>query len=618
MASARVTDMTTEVEAVKQCILTYKVRDVAVKVQEALDSGVDPGTILDQGMVSAMAEIGDGFKRNTIYMPQMLMAAKTMQIGLDVLKPHLVGDGVKVSSAKAVVGSVLGDVHDIGKNLVGVMLQGAGYDVVDLGADVEKGRFLNAMDETPDVKIVAISSAMTPTREALRETVASIKERPDASSVAVMVGGATMDQMFSDEIHADIYTVDAASASERARSLAAGSTIQEVSDVSREIAYASMRSNEGCDEVPEDDVVEEPTILRHRRETAYRLSGKAGHGESKPLSIKENFAETVKRDRGCPDRLVQQYEFFDMPLDPVLSHSRNLREELFEHKELYVDGWGVTQSQPAGAGGAHPMYGDGLTIVTDITKWREQIKVFPDIAKIPSSEWDTCRAQAKEIEAKGKHVGIWMATGLFERTHTLMGMTEALRAFYENPEEMHEMIDFFTEWELQSMDRNMEEFDNVTVLFHHDDWGTAINSFLDPETHRSFFVEPYKKIFSHFRELGGEYIVHHNDSWTANLVPIEIEIGADVWQGPIDANNIPELIDRYGADIVFMGGIDDSVVDMPNWDRKAVYDYTVSKIRQNGPNSYIPCLTRGLGASIYDGVYDVISEAIRDTSKEFF
>lgn len=611
--------MNAEVESVKQCILGYKVKDIETKVKEAIDAGVEPSVILNDGMVDAMTEIGEGFKNNNIYMPQMLMAAKTMQIGLQVLKPYLAGDASATTASKAIVGSVLGDVHDIGKNLVATMLQGAGYEIVDLGADVDKSKYTGAIDANPETKIVAISSAMTPTREALRDTVQDIKARPDSSGIMVMVGGATMDQSFSDEIHADVYTVDAASAAERAKDLASGESISQVSENSRRIANDAMRSKESVEEAEAEESADESgAVPRHKQLSGIRRAGEAGHFERKPLTVKENFAETLKHDKGCPDRFVEQYGAFDILFDPVLIHARNLQDEFFNPKPSYIDGWGVHQSIPAGAGGSHPVHGPGLTVISDITKWQDQLKTVPPTLSIPSAEWDPVRAQAKQIEESGKHAALWIAGGLFEKIHFLLGMDEALRAYYEHPEEMHELVEFMTDWEIECIDKNMEEVDNISLLFHHDDWGTAINSFLDPQTHRDFFEKPYSRIYGHFKELGGEYVVHHSDSWAANLVPVMIDAGADVWQGAIDANNIPSLIDQYGDKIVFMGGIDDAVVDIPNWDRKQVYDYTVAKIRENGPNSYIPCLTRGLGVSIYDGVYDTITEAIRDTNKEFF
>ncbi|MCQ2085195.1 MAG: B12-binding domain-containing protein, partial [archaeon] len=194
------------VEKVKECIVKYKVKEIIPSINAALAAGIPAITILQEGMVAGMTEVGEGFKNNTVFMPQMLVAAKAMQAGLVVLKPKLAEGGSDGPGGKAVVCSVLGDVHDIGKNLVTVMLQGQGLEVNDLGADVSVDRIMEALDADETIRIAALSSSMTPTREPLRETVAAINGRSNRDQIAVMVGGATMDQQFCDEIGADMYT----------------------------------------------------------------------------------------------------------------------------------------------------------------------------------------------------------------------------------------------------------------------------------------------------------------------------------------------------------------------------------------------------------------------------
>lgn len=611
--------MEEKIEQIKSAILTYKLRSIDALVKTALDAGIAPNSILDDGMIAAMNEVGEGFKNNTIYMPQMLMAAKTMQNGLAVLKPYLSKGSNRKNGGKAVVGSVLGDVHDIGKNLVAIMLEGSGFQVTDLGADVPYQKFVEAVKADPDITVVAASSSMTPTRPALKDIVTNVRAADTNGSIAVMVGGATMDQQYSDEIGADIYTKDAASAAERAKEIVTGNTIKSVSEKSRSIALAAEKSLADA-ETTEDLANTEEKTLRHLMEAPAKTAraAQAGCSDKGPLSIKENLAETLKHEKGCPDRFVDQYEFFDvMLMDPILGHSRNLTDELFQPKSEYVDGWGVHNSIPAGSGGSHPEHGPGKTVLTDLTKWQDQLKTVPPTSGFTDAEWAAVKKEAAETAAAGKHVGLWMAPGLFERVHFLMGMKEALVEYYEHPEEMHDLIDFLTDWEIKALDEDMAQL-GATVLFHHDDWGTALNSFLDPDTHRKFFLKPYQKIYRHFRDLGGEVVIHHSDSWAANLVPTMIDVGADIWQGAIDANNIPQLIDKYGDRIVFMGGIDDAVVDIPDWKKDSVQKYTRQKIGENGSISYIPCLTRGLGVSIYPGVYDAISETVNQMSKERF
>ena len=600
--------MPTEVEKVRNCILKYDIRNIKTYVSEALDAGADPGAILDDGMISAMTEIGDGFKENRIYMPQMLVAAKTMQAGLDVLKPHLKGEGTERRAGRAVVGAVAGDVHDIGKNLVSIMLEGAGLEVVDLGSDVTTDRFMDALRENPGTRFLACSSSMTPTRESLRAVLQAVRGS-ELSETVVMVGGATMDQLFCDEIGADIYTADAASAAQRAKQIADGDDLDEVRRDSAAVAM-SLLNVAGAAAVGEKKEEKDEGMPRHSRDAPIRA---VGHADSKPLSIKENFIETLKHDSGCPDRYVDQYGFFDIIYDPIVTCCMGLGKGAPDVE--YKDGWGCPNILPAGAGGPHPVHGPGKTVIPDITRWEEYLT--PSQLDFPESEWEKTKPLMEAADAAGRFRGVWLAQGIFERVHYLLGMKEALVEYYEHPDEMHELIDALTEWEIESLDRTMERI-HPQVLFHHDDWGTAINSFLDPDTHRAFFEEPYKRVYKHFRELGGEYVVHHCDSYAANLVPLMIDLGIDVWQGPIESNNIPELIDRYGDRIVFMGGIDDGAVDVPDWTPEAVSSYVERVCDENGTISFIPCLTRGRGRSIYPGVYDRISETIAEISARKF
>ncbi len=592
---------------VKDCILKYNFKEIKPLVEKALESGEKPGRILDEGMISAMSEVGTGFKENRVFMPQMLVAAKTMQSGLEVLKPHLQGDANAPKAGNAIVGSVLGDVHDIGKNLVSIMMEGAGFEITDLGVDVPREKFLEALKDKPDTRFIACSSTMTPTRDALRDIVAGIKGSDLGKDVTVMVGGATMDQQFCDEIGADIYTADAASAADYAKQIASGRDREEVKAESAAIAMARLNPApvaEATEETHSDE------NARHAMKAPYLT---AGRGDSGPLSIKDNLAETLKHERGCPDRYVKQFEYFDLVYDPIITNSMGLNKVVPGVE--FKDGWGITQVMPVGSGGPHPIHGPGKTVITDIRKWEEQLK--PARLDFPEADWEALRPQIKAVEDAGRHVATWMATGIFEKVHCLMGMQEALVAYYENPEEMHGLIDAITEWELQSLERTMENV-GPTVLFHHDDWGTALNSFLDTDTHRRFFEEPYRKVYGRFRELGGEIVVHHSDCYCANLVPMMIDVGIDVWQGATEANDIPSVIDRYGDRITVMGGIDDGAVDVPEWTRESVSGYVRGKCAENGVVSFIPCLTRGRGRSIYPGIYDTISETLDEISEVSF
>ncbi len=188
-------------------------------VQQALDEGIDPNVILNEGMIDAMSRVGEAFRDGKIFVPEMLIAAKAMQAGVATLKPALAAGGA-VSRGKIILGTVAGDLHDIGKNLVGMMLESAGFEVIDLGVDVADEVFLETYDKNPDTKIICLSALLTTTMPAMRSAVAKINAAPWRSKVKIMVGGAPITQAFCDEIGADCYTADAASAAEAAKKLA--------------------------------------------------------------------------------------------------------------------------------------------------------------------------------------------------------------------------------------------------------------------------------------------------------------------------------------------------------------------------------------------------------------
>lgn len=188
-------------------------------VQECLDEGLAPLEILNTGMIDAMAVVGEKFKNNEIFVPEMLVAAKAMKKGVDVLKPYLKGEN-NGKIGKMVMGTVHGDLHDIGKNLVIMMIESTGYEVIDLGIDVPVKTFVDTVENDPDVTIVGVSALLTTTMPAMQETVAALNASPARSRFKIMVGGAPVTQHFADEIGADVYTEDAASAGQAAKAMA--------------------------------------------------------------------------------------------------------------------------------------------------------------------------------------------------------------------------------------------------------------------------------------------------------------------------------------------------------------------------------------------------------------
>ena len=174
-----------------------KAKVIANAVQEALDAGCDPTEILNDGMIKAMDAVGEKFKNGEIFVPEMLVAARAMKKGVEVLKPHL-ATGAAGAAGKVIIGTVAGDLHDIGKNLVSMMLESAGFEVIDLGVDVPKEKFVEAYEANPDTKIICCSALLTTTMPALKDAVALINEASFRPNVKVMVGGAPITQAFAD------------------------------------------------------------------------------------------------------------------------------------------------------------------------------------------------------------------------------------------------------------------------------------------------------------------------------------------------------------------------------------------------------------------------------------
>jgi len=186
-------------------------------VQAALNEGVDPVEIVNNGLIIGMSEIGELFKRNEVYVPEVLIAARAMHAGMDILKPLLADKG-NITIGKVVIGTVKGDLHDIGKNLVAMMLEGAGFEVIDLGVDVSPEKFVEAVNNT-GAQIVGMSALLTTTMPSMKDTIEAIKAAGLRDKVKIMIGGAPVTQNFADEIGADGYAPDAASAADLAKKL---------------------------------------------------------------------------------------------------------------------------------------------------------------------------------------------------------------------------------------------------------------------------------------------------------------------------------------------------------------------------------------------------------------
>ena len=190
---------------------------VRENVQKAVDAGIAPEVILQQGLIPAMTEVGRLFETGEYFVPEMLIAARAMQAGLAILKPRLVAANIK-AAGKVVIGTVQGDLHDIGKNLVAMMMEGAGFEIVDLGTDVSPEKFVAAVRDHK-ANLMALSALLTTTMPKMEATIKAVQEAGIRDQVKVMIGGAPVTQAYADKIGANGYAADASRAASLAKTL---------------------------------------------------------------------------------------------------------------------------------------------------------------------------------------------------------------------------------------------------------------------------------------------------------------------------------------------------------------------------------------------------------------
>ena len=205
-----------ELKEIYQSVIDGEAAQVQMGVQAALGQGVQAEVILHQGLIAAMEEVGKRFEEGEFFVPEMLIAARAMQGGLALLKPHLVEGGVK-SAGKVAIGTVKGDLHDIGKNLVAMMLEGAGFEVHDLGVDVDPQAFVKAVED--GAQVIGMSALLTTTMNNMQNTLKALQAAGMRDQVKVVIGGAPVTDAYARQIGADAYASDASSAVRMVRQL---------------------------------------------------------------------------------------------------------------------------------------------------------------------------------------------------------------------------------------------------------------------------------------------------------------------------------------------------------------------------------------------------------------
>jgi hypothetical protein len=327
------------------------------------------------------------------------------------------------------------------------------------------------------------------------------------------------------------------------------------------------------------------------------------------LTPKQNMLETIRG--GTPDRFVNQYEAIQFLFHPQLIHGNSAQKGQVN----VVNSWGVTNSFPVGVPGAFPVHTPEKIVVKDIEHWRDYVHA-PSL-KFPDEEWAMFKSMYDAVDSNLSYKGTFIAPGLFEQSHHLCEISNALVYYLTNPDEMHDLIKYLTEWELQLAEGICSNL-HPDAIFHHDDWGGERATFMSPDMFADFFLEPYKEIYKYYHDHGVELIFHHSDSYAATLVPYMIEMGIDVWQGCMKSNNNPELIKKYGGKIAFMGEIDNKQMDFEGWTREDCRKAAREACDRCGSKYFIPCITQGGPGSVYPGAYSVLCEEIDKYSEEVF
>lgn len=324
------------------------------------------------------------------------------------------------------------------------------------------------------------------------------------------------------------------------------------------------------------------------------------------MTAKEIFLELLKPD-GKPERQLLQYEAIQMVLgDPI---GKYLHEGRMPGATI-TDRWGTVIEWPADAPGSMPHVTEENKVIKDITRWRDYVHA-PEF--IPHSSdpdaWARCRARARERAGDERLVAGFMGTGIFEQCHFLMPFQEVLTNLYDHPDEMHELIDYITEYRLSYVKHLIENL-QPDVIFSHDDWGTKDALFMKPEMWREFFKEPYRRFYGYIREQG-VIAIHHADSYLVPIVEDMAEIGIQVWQGVLPENDIPALQQRLGGRMVLMGGIG-AAIDRADAGEEEVRAYVHDALHRYCPGGhFIPSITYGIAGTVYKHVDPWIDDEIR-------
>ena len=321
------------------------------------------------------------------------------------------------------------------------------------------------------------------------------------------------------------------------------------------------------------------------------------------MTPKEIFLEMLKPD-GQPERQLKQYEALHLAVyDPINGYLRGNRVR----GSVSKDRWGTTILFPEDAPGATPHITATDKVCPDVTHWRDYVHA-PDLAANCGEGWEAARSRAREIAGDQQLICGFMGTGIFEQTHFLMGFEDTLTGFYEHPKEMHELIEYITEYRLQYVKLLIEGL-RPDAIFSHDDWGAKEALFMKPEMWREFYKEPYRRFYGYIRDQG-VIAIHHADSYLVPILEDMIEVGIQCWQGVLPENDIPAVQEQLRGRMILMGGIG-AAIDRPDATEEEIRPYVRQQLERYCPGGhFIPCITYGIMGTVFKHVDPFIDDEI--------
>ncbi|MBQ4045830.1 MAG: uroporphyrinogen decarboxylase [Lachnospiraceae bacterium] len=327
------------------------------------------------------------------------------------------------------------------------------------------------------------------------------------------------------------------------------------------------------------------------------------------LTARENMKECITG--GNPDRYVNNYEAIQLLFHPFMTASPLLQPGM----ENVKNAWGVTNSFPLGVPGAFPVHTPDKIVIQDIEEWQKYVHA-PSL-EFPDELWDVFKAQYDAVDTTKSYKAAFVAPGLFEQCHHLGEIQNTLINLYEYPDEMHDLIKYLVDWELELAEGICSRL-HPDAVFHHDDWGSQKSTFMSVDMFEEFYVDGYKQIYKYYHDHGCELVIHHSDSYAATFVPAMIEMGIDIWQGCFESNDIPTLIEKYGKDISFMGWIENRFIDTADATIENTEMWANKAVDTCGMKYFIPCIAQGGPGSVFPGVYKQLTDSIEKINYERF